>query len=122
MKMSQTRNLRNALIILFCISTPLAKTANSAVGTSNLNLQIIQNVTVFPSQSAEKQGLSSLDVKRAMAGNGPGTALPSLALLAPRSEWSAIFPIIGLIAAVVVTQLLRRRRIAQLRSSSSTGQ
>jgi hypothetical protein len=43
-------------------------------------------------------------------------------MLAPRPEWSAIFPIIGLVAAVAITQLLRRRRIAQIRSISSIGQ
>lgn len=38
------------------------------------------------------------------------------ATLAPIPEMSALFPIIGLVVAVSLTQLLRRRRIAQLRS------
>lgn len=42
------------------------------------------------------------------------------ATLAAVPEMSALFPIIGLIAAVSVTQLLRRRRIAQSRASSSS--
>ncbi len=42
------------------------------------------------------------------------------ATLAPVPEISALFPIIGLIAAVAVTQVLRRRRIAQLRAATPT--
>jgi hypothetical protein len=40
------------------------------------------------------------------------------ATLTPVPEISALFPIIGLVAAVAVTQFLRRRRIAQLRAAS----
>ncbi len=40
------------------------------------------------------------------------------ATLAPVPEISALFPIIGLVVAVSLTQLLRRRRMAQLRSGS----
>jgi hypothetical protein len=40
------------------------------------------------------------------------------ATLAPIPEMGALFPIIGLIIAVAVTQILRRRRIAQLRAGS----
>ncbi|HEY1582177.1 MAG TPA: hypothetical protein VGF73_03650 [Chthoniobacterales bacterium] len=42
------------------------------------------------------------------------------ATLAPVPEMSALFPLIGLIAAVSATQLLRRRRIAQTRGASSS--
>jgi hypothetical protein len=37
------------------------------------------------------------------------------------STVGALFPLVGLIAAILATQLLRRRKIAQLRSSSTTG-
>lgn len=40
------------------------------------------------------------------------------ATMAPVPEMSALFPIIGLVLAVSLTQLLRRRRMAQLRSGS----
>ncbi|MBA3650247.1 MAG: hypothetical protein H0W66_01900 [Chthoniobacterales bacterium] len=40
------------------------------------------------------------------------------ATLAPVPEMSALFPIVGLVAAIAVTQILRRRRIAQLRAGS----
>jgi hypothetical protein len=40
------------------------------------------------------------------------------ATLTPVPEISALFPIIGLVAAVAVTQFLRRRRIAQVRAAS----
>ena len=40
------------------------------------------------------------------------------ATMAPIPEMSALFPIIGLVVAVSLTQLLRRRRMAQTRSGS----
>ncbi len=43
------------------------------------------------------------------------------ATLAPVPEMSALFPIVGLVVAIAITQILRRRRIAQLRSGSSSG-
>lgn len=112
MKISQARNLKIALVVLFCISTPLALTTRSTVVTSNL--ERIQSAAVASSQTDAKQpfGIDGT--------NGTGT-IPSLAL-APSREWSAIFPIIGLVAAVAITQLLRRRRIAQIRSISSIRQ
>jgi hypothetical protein len=41
--------------------------------------------------------------------------------MTPVPEVGALFPIVGLVAAVGLTQLLRRRRVAQLRSDSSNG-
>ncbi|MEO5719287.1 MAG: hypothetical protein ABIR29_12070 [Chthoniobacterales bacterium] len=43
------------------------------------------------------------------------------ATLAPVPEMSALFPIVGLVAAIAITQILRRRRIAQLRAGSPSG-
>jgi hypothetical protein len=43
------------------------------------------------------------------------------AMLAPIPEMGALFPVIGLIVAVAITQILRRRRIAQLRAGSPGG-
>ncbi len=43
------------------------------------------------------------------------------ATLAPVPEMSALFPIVGLIVAIAITQILRRRRIAQLRAGTSSG-
>ncbi len=43
------------------------------------------------------------------------------ATLAPVPEMSALFPIVGLVAAIAITQILRRRRIAQLRAGSPGG-
>ncbi len=40
------------------------------------------------------------------------------ATLAAVPEMSALFPIVGLVAAIAITQILRRRRIAQLRAGS----
>lgn len=43
------------------------------------------------------------------------------ATLAAVPEMSALFPIVGLVAAIAITQILRRRRIAQLRAGSPGG-
>jgi hypothetical protein len=58
--------------------------------------------------------------KLVSAGSVSGTLMTVAfhAPLTPVPELSALFPIIGLIAAVAVTQVLRRRRIAQLRAAS----
>lgn len=118
MKTFQARDFRNALIVLFCISTLLARTATSAMTGSNLHLEGIQKAA---GQSVAQQGPGTLEpAERSVLQDGRITAaaLPSLAMLAANSKLNAVFPIIGLIAAVTVTQLLRRRRIAQLRSSA----
>ena len=53
-------------------------------------------------------------------GSLSGDVLPvaSHATRAPIPETGALFPVLGLIAAVAITQILRRRRIAHLRSGS----
>jgi len=51
------------------------------------------------------------DVSMASMTSGPGPA--------PAPEMSALFPIVGLIAAVSCTQILRRRRAAQQNASRS---
>lgn len=49
-----------------------------------------------------------------------GNILPAAfpATRAPTSGTGALFPVLGLIVAVVITQVLRRRRIAHLRSGT----
>ena len=49
------------------------------------------------------------------------TPLPATQSLTPIPEISVLFPIIGLAVAISLTQLLRRRRISQQRSSSPNG-
>lgn len=125
MKTFQAPNFRNALIVLFLASTLFARTVTSTVVGSNLGVEGISSVSQTSIESAAKQGLGTFKpAEQAVLENSRATAvsLPSLAMLVPNSKLSAIFPLIGLIAAVIVTQLLRRRRIAHLRSSSSTGQ
>ena len=58
--------------------------------------------------------------KLTSAGSVSGTLMTVAfqATLTPVPEISALFPILGLVAAVAVTQFLRRRRIAQLRAAS----
>ena len=53
MKISQARNLKIALVVLFCVSTPLAWTARSTVVTSKL--ERIQSAAVASSQMDAKQ-------------------------------------------------------------------
>ena len=49
-----------------------------------------------------------------------GNSIGQIFSILPISEMGMLFPIIGLIAAISVTQLLRRRKIAQIRSDSSS--
>jgi hypothetical protein len=51
--------------------------------------------------------------------NGGVLPVAFQATMAAVPEMGALFPVIGLIAAIAVTQILRRRRIAHLRASSS---
>jgi hypothetical protein len=56
-----------------------------------------------------------------MADQSPqGNSVAQIFSMLPISEMGALFPFIGLIVAISATQLLRRRKIAQLRSDSST--
>ena len=52
--------------------------------------------------------------------NGGVLPVAFQATLAAVPEMGALFPVIGLIAAIAVTQILRRRRIAHLRAGSSS--
>jgi hypothetical protein len=125
MKTFQARDFRNALIVLVCLSTLLTRTATSAITGPNLHLEGIQKVTEAGGQSATRQGPGTSDpAERSILQNSrtKAAALPPLEMLPPNSKLNAVFPVIGLMAAVTVTQLLRRRRIAQLRSSASAGQ
>jgi hypothetical protein len=72
------------------------------------------SATVFPSIANLTNG------KLISAGSVSGTLMTAAfqATLTPVPEISALFPIIGLVAAIAVTQILRRRRIAQLRAAS----
>lgn len=99
-------NIRKALIFLCCVAALFAGPPAATAAGSKLALAEVRNVVAAASQVPPEDP----------------TAGSPLAMVAPSPEWSAIFPIIGLIAAVAVTQLLRRRRIAQIRSLSSPGQ
>lgn len=81
------------------------------INTSSSNLNFI-NIADF----------ANYDFISVGALNGGVLPVAFQATLAPVPEMSALFPIIGLIAAISVTQFLRRRRISQLRGSSSSVQ
>jgi phosphate/sulfate permease len=79
--------------------------------------------------SATKTVASSTDLVanasiQSPVGNHQGAVLakatPTAQSLTPIPEISVLFPIIGLVIAIALTQLLRRRRISQ-RSGSSNG-
>ena len=55
----------------------------------------------------------------ANAGEQAGDVVRISSIL-PISQLEALFPVIGLIVAVGATQLLRRRKIAQLRTGASS--
>ena len=113
MKKSPDRHFRKSLAALACICV-FAVSAGWA--TASLD-------PASTSQSAEQAGLRAVEAAAPQFQENGRVAPPVVfqAALVPVPGMSVLFPIIGLIAAVAVTQLLRRRRIAQLRSSSSSG-
>jgi hypothetical protein len=109
-KKSQTRHFKKSLAALACLCV---FAASFAWATASVEAS-------YDGHGAAQAGLRAIEpVGSQIAGSGPSVFQ---ATLFPIPVMSVLFPIIGLIAAVAVTQLLRRRRIAQLRSSSSTGQ
>ncbi len=111
MKRSQTRAFRKSLTALACIWVFVASSAWASIELPP------------EGQSADQTGAHVVALAAPQdLGNALSTApvLSQATLVSPR-EMGILFPIIGLIAAVAVTQLLRRRRIAQLRSGSSAG-
>jgi hypothetical protein len=111
MKRSQTRRFRKSLTTLACICVFVASSAWAAIELPP------------EGQSANQTGPQVVALAAPQdLGNALSTApvLSQATLVSPR-EMGILFPIIGLIAAVAVTQLLRRRRIAQLRSGPSAG-
>ena len=82
------------------------------------------------SQDATKPGASSAGLVANASTQTPTdnrqdallvSAAPATRSLTPIPEISVLFPIIGLVVAIALTQLLRRRRIAQQRSSLPNG-
>ena len=115
MKTFQTLNFQNALTAFFCIGMLLASSPAKAA---------VANLSTTTVASATHQGLATFESGEPAVfdNHASSVALPPLAALGPSQKWSALFPALGVIAAVAVTQLLRRRRLAQLRSDSSFGQ
>jgi len=107
MKTFQTLNLQKVLIAVVCVGMLLASSRANSVA----------NVSTTTIATAAQHGLATFE-----SAEPASVALPPLAALAPSQKWGALFPVFGVIAAVAVTQLLRRRRLAQIRSDSSLGQ
>ena len=101
-------------------------------GTSNDALAILRSSTLRESgvQTEGISGRPSAMVFASIANLTNGKLLSAVSIsgtlmtvafqatLTPVPEISALFPIIGLVAAVAVTQFLRRRRMAQVRAAS----
>jgi hypothetical protein len=65
--------------------------------------------------------ISSCGASSAMAAqSAQGNSIGQIFSILPISDVGTLFPIIGLIVAISTTQLLRRRKIAQIRSDSSS--
>jgi len=94
-----------------------------------LNFGPLQAAVVQLSQSETKVTANSAQILAKDSGhslqpNRQAAVATNAIVLSVRSltsipEISVLFPIIGLVIAISLTQLLRRRRIAQQRSSSS---
>jgi hypothetical protein len=79
-----------------------------------------EEISVPPSDMVFASIANLTKDKLASTGSVSGTLMTAAfqATLTPVPEIGALFPIIGLVAAVVITQFLRRRRIAQVRAAS----
>lgn len=122
-----TRGFDNASAVLYqnsAASEPLVFAANSntpARSATELDEAMAKTFgedfvsvpTVQFSATGAVAATGSKDVSMASMTSGPGPA--------PAPEMSALFPIVGLIAAVSCTQILRRRRAAQQSASRSVG-
>ena len=75
-------------------------------------------ISVRPSDMVFASIANLTNSKLTSAGSVSGTLIAFQATLTPVPEIGALFPIIGLVAAVAVTQFLRRRRMAQVRAAS----
>jgi hypothetical protein len=98
---------------------PLAIWGTSNIGDSDVQTGGINNGTVdFVSANMA----NFANEKFTSIGALGAAAMPAAfqATLTPVPEMSALFPIVGLIAAIALTQILRRRRMAQLRATSSS--
>ena len=96
--------------------------AFATLGSSTLRNsgETTEEISVRPSDMVFAGIANLTNGKLTSAGSVSGTLMTVAfqATLTPVPEISALFPIIGLVAAVAVTQFLRRRRIAQLRAAS----
>jgi len=111
----QKMNLERVLLAFVLIGMLLASPAHSAVaGVSAATIAKVAQPSLGTFDSGENAVLET--------NHTSSVSLPPLATLAPSQKWGALFPVFGVVAAVAVTQLLRRRRLAQLRSDSSFGQ
>ena len=77
-----------------------------------------EGINVRPSDMVFASIANLTNSKLTSAGSVSGTLIAFQATLTPVPEIGALFPIIGLVAAVAVTQFLRRRRMAQVRAAS----
>jgi len=117
------RGFENTSAVLYqssASSEPLAFAANSNAPTrsateldeamaKSFGADFVSVPTVQFAATGAVAATGSRDVSMASMTSGPG--------LAPAPEMSALFPIVGLIAAVSFTQILRRRRAAQQSAS-----
>jgi hypothetical protein len=110
-----------------------AGTAGSASQSASNDAFAILGSSTFRDSGVQTEGISGRPADMVFASiadltNGKLTSASSLSgtvmtvalqsTLTPFLEISALFPIIGLVAAVAVTQFLRRRRMAQLRAAA----
>ena len=111
MKRSQTRAFRKSLTALACICLFVGSSAWASIALPPKGQSADQTGPQVVAVAAPQDLRNSLST---------APVLSQATLVSPR-EMGILFPIIGLFAAVAVTQLLRRRRIAQLRSGPSAG-
>jgi len=112
-KLTTNRFLGKTLRILCCVGALTACSAWATVATWQLNSTFDENFVSVPTVQFASMPMGSTSMLPVTVASGPSPV--------PVPEMSALFPIIGLIVAVSCTQILRRRRAAQLSAARIVG-
>jgi hypothetical protein len=112
-KLTTNRFLAKTLRILCCLGALTACSAWATVATWQLNSSLDETFVSVPSVQFASMPIGSTSILPVTVAAGPDPV--------PVPEMSSLFPIVGLIVAVSCTQILRRRRAAQLSAARIVG-
>jgi hypothetical protein len=90
-----------------------SKQSEASFSIAESNAQVQPAAGGALASAFDEEFVSVPNVQFASLSAGPNASTASTASVTAVPEMSALFPIVGLIAAVSCTQILRRRRMAQ---------